>query len=167
MIHPATSGDATAVARIYNPYIAGSIVTFEEQEVSADDIAARMRAIEQALLPYLVLEEGGRVIGYSYAGKFHGRSAYRHTVEGTIYLEASARGHGHGRRLYSALLDELRKRPIHAVIGSISLPNEASVALHEKLGFKKCGHSPEIGWKLGQWIDVGYWHLMLPLARPS
>ena len=167
MIRPATTADAAAVARIYNPYIAGTIVTFEEQEVSADDIAARMRAVEQAGLPYLVLEEGARVIGYSYASRFHTRSAYRHSVESTIYLEGSARGHGHGRRLYTALLDELRKRAVHVVLGVISLPNEASVALHEKLGFQKSGHHPELGWKTGRWVDVGYWQLTLPLARPS
>ena len=167
MIRPATTADAAAVARIYNPYIAGTIVTFEEQEVSADDIAARMRVVEQASLPYLVLEDAGRVIGYSYAARWHARSAYRHSVESTIYLEASARGHGHGRRLYGALLDELRKRQIHVVVGGISLPNEASVALHEKFGFKKVAHFPELGWKLGRWIDVGHWHLTLPLERPT
>ena len=167
MIRPATSADAAAVARIYNPYIAGTIVTFEEQEVSADDIAARMRVVEAAGLPYLVLEDGGRVVGYSYAGKWHQRSAYRYSVESTIYLEASARGRGFGRRLYTALLDELRKREIHAVLGGISLPNDASVALHEKLGFKKSAHYPELGWKLGRWIDVGYWHLTLRLERPA
>ena len=167
MIRPATSADAAAVARIYNPYIAGTIVTFEEQEVSADDIAARMRVVEAAGLPYLVLEDGGRAVGYSYAAKWHQRSAYRYSVESTIYLEASARGRGFGRRLYTALLDELRKRQIHAVLGGISLPNEASVALHEKLGFKKSAHYPELGWKLGRWIDVGYWHLSLPLERPA
>jgi phosphinothricin acetyltransferase len=166
-IRPATPQDAAAVARIYNPYIAGTIITFEQQEVSADDMAARMRAIAQASLPYLVLEDAGRVIGYAYAGKWHTRAAYRHTVESTIYLEGSARGSGHGRRLYAALLDALRALPVHAVIGGISLPNESSVALHEKLGFAKVAHFPELGWKLGRWIDVGHWQLVLPIEDPA
>jgi L-amino acid N-acyltransferase YncA len=167
MIRAATPADAAAVARIYNPYIAGTFITFEEQEVGADDIAARMRTVTTASLPYLVLENAGRVIGYAYAGKWHARPAYRHTVETTIYLESAARGSGHGRRLYTALLDELRKLPVHAVIGGISLPNESSVALHEKLGFKKVAHFPELGWKLGRWIDVGHWQLVLAMKDPA
>jgi L-amino acid N-acyltransferase YncA len=166
-IRAATPADAAAVARIYNPYIAGTIITFEEQEVGADDIAARMRVVASSSLPYLVVEDAGRVIGYAYAGKWHARAAYRHTVETTIYLEAAARGSGHGRRLYTALIDELKKLPVHAIIGGISIPNESSVALHEKLGFKKVAHFSELGWKLGRWIDVGHWQLVLPMKDPA
>jgi phosphinothricin acetyltransferase len=165
-VRAATPSDAAAIARIYNPYIASSFVTFEEEEVSADDIAARMRVVAAASLPYLVLEDAGRVVGYAYAGKWHSRSAYRYSVESTIYLEGAARGRGHGRVLYTALLDELKKLPVHAVIGVISIPNEASVALHEKLGFKQVTVFKELGWKLGRWVDVGQWQLVLPLINP-
>jgi len=159
-IRPATPEDAPAVARIYNPYIRDTVITFEEVEVSADEIALRMRAVADASLPWLVLEDGGAVIGYAYASRWHARSAYRHTAESTIYLEASVCGRGHGRRLYVALFDEIRRLPIHVVVGGIALPNDPSVALHEKLGFKKVAHYAEVGRKLGRWIDVGTWQLL-------
>jgi len=167
VIRPAAPTDAAAIARIYNFYIRSSIVTFEEVEVGADDIAARMDTVALASLPYLVMEEESGIVGYAYAGKFHARSAYRHTVESTIYLDYGARGAGRGRILYKSLLAALRKRPVHAVIAGISLPNPASVALHEKLGFVKVGHYAEVGRKLGCWIDVGHWQLSWPLASPS
>ena len=159
-IRPATIDDAPAVAGIYNPYIRDTVITFEEVEVSVEEIASRMRAVADAALPWLVIAHGGSVIGYAYASRWHARSAYRHTAESTIYLEASMRGRGHGRRLYSALLDEIRRLPIHVVVGGIALPNDASVALHEKLGFKKVAHYAEVGRKLNRWIDVGTWQLL-------
>jgi L-amino acid N-acyltransferase YncA len=167
MIREAVPADGPAIARIYNFYIRTSIITFEEVEIGADDIAARMATVTAAALPYLVMEEDGRIVGYAYAGKFHARSAYRHTVESTIYLDHEARGAGRGRILYKELLGELRKCPVHAVIAGVSLPNEASIALHEELGFVKVGHHPELGWKLGRWIDVGYWQLTWLMENPS
>lgn len=167
MIRAATKADAAAVARIYNAYVRDSIITFEEVEVTSDEIGTRMANIDAASMPYLVMEEDERIVGYAYAGKFHARSAYRHTAESTIYLDRDACGLGRGRILYMALLDELRKRRAHAVIAGISLPNPASVALHEKLGFVKVAHYPEIGWKFGRWIDVGHWQLTWPLENPS
>ena len=159
-IRPATSDDAPAVARIYNPYIRDTVITFEEIEVTAEEIAARMRAVADASLPWLVLEDAGAVIGYAYASRWHARSAYRHTAESTIYLESTVRGLGHGRRLYTALLEQIRRLPIHVVVGGIALPNDVSVALHEKLGFKKVAHYPEVGRKFDRWIDVGTWQLL-------
>lgn len=158
-VRPATLDDAAAVVGIYNPYIRDTVITFEEVEVSAEEIASRMRAVADASLPWLVLEHAGAVIGYAYASRWHARSAYRHTAESTIYLESSVRGRGHGRRLYTALLDEIRRLPIHVVVGGIALPNDASVALHEKLGFKKVAHYAEVGRKFDRWIDVGTWQL--------
>ena len=159
-IRRATLEDAPAVARIYNPYIRNTVITFEEVEVSAEEIASRMRTVADASLPWLVLEDDGLVIGYAYASRWHARSAYRHTAESTIYLDSSVCGRGHGRRLYGALLDELRGLPIHVVVGGIALPNDASVALHEKMGFEKVAHYSEVGRKLGRWIDVGTWQLL-------
>ena len=160
-VRPATPADAPEVARIYNPYIRETIITFEEVEVVCEEMVSRMRAVADASLPWLVLEEDAKVIGYSYASRWHARSAYRHTAESTIYLEASACGRGHGRHLYSTLLDELRRRPIHAIVGGIALPNDASVALHERLGFRKAAHYAEVGRKFERWIDVGIWQLSL------
>ena len=160
-IRPAAIADAAAVAAIYNPYIRDTVITFEEVEVSTEEIASRMRTVAAASLPWLVLEAADAVVGYAYASKWHARSAYRHTAESTIYLAQPACGRGHGRRLYTALLDQLRRLPIHVVVGGIALPNPASVALHEKLGFNKVAHYLEVGRKFDRWIDVGTWQLSL------
>src|SRR5690606_39143142 len=99
--------------------------------------------------------------GYAYAARWKGRCAYRYSVESTIYLDLGARRGGIGTVLYAALLERLRSRGYHAVIGGIALPNDASVRLHEQLGFRKVAHFPEVGFKLGRWVDVGYWQIIL------
>jgi L-amino acid N-acyltransferase YncA len=157
MIRAATESDAQAVADIYNYYIANTVVTFEEQAISKSDILERMQKITGSSLPWLVAEDGGVVIGYTYAGKWNVRSAYRHTVETTVYLSNSSLSKGWGTRLYQALFDNLRQNSIHIAIGGITLPNAASIALHDKFGMKKVAHFKEVGYKFGQWLDVGYW----------
>lgn len=161
MIRPAIQSDAEAVARIYNHYILNTLVTFEEQTVSPLEMAGRMKAVEGASLPWLVSEQANRVVGYAYAGKWHGRSAYRHSAECTVYLDPATRGQGLGTELYEALFTFLRGKQTHTVIGVIALPNEASVALHEKFGLKKVGHFQEVGFKFNRWVDVGYWQVVL------
>lgn len=161
MIRAATAGDADAIAHIYDHYVANSIITFEEDPVSAAEIRARLQKVASAGLPWLVHEEGGVVVGYAYAGRFHERSAYRFSVETTIYLDAHHIGRGLGTALYGTLLERLREQGLHAAIGGISLPNTGSVALHEKLGFRQVAHYREVGFKLDRWIDVGYWQLLL------
>jgi phosphinothricin acetyltransferase len=161
MIRSATGRDADAIAGIYNHYIAETVVTFEEQTVTATDMIGRMDAVAAASLPWLVAEQEGEVAGYAYAGRWHSRSAYRFTVESTVYLHPQFVGCGLGTKLYEALLSELRDKPIHVVIGGIALPNAASVALHEKLGFEKAAHYREVGFKFDRWIDVGYWQKVL------
>jgi L-amino acid N-acyltransferase YncA len=161
MIRAATESDAQAIADIYNYYIANTVVAFEEQAISKNDILERMEKITGAGLPWLVAEDGGVVIGYAYAGKWNVRSAYRHTVESTVYLSNSSVAKGWGTRLYQALFDTLRHKSIHVVIGGITLPNPASVALHEKFGMKQVAHFPEVGFKFGKWLDVGYWQTEL------
>ena len=160
MIRSAALDDASAICGIYNYYIENSVITFEEQSVSPDAMQNRMQMILHSL-PWLVYEENNRVTGYAFASEWKGRCAYRHTVESTIYLEHKMKGRGIGSQLYTALLHELRKYKMHSVIGGIALPNPASVALHEKLGFKKVAQFKEVGWKFNRWIDVGYWELLL------
>lgn len=160
MIRSIRSTDAAAICGIYNPYIRDTYITFEEQPVDEETIAGRMAEILPTL-PWLVWEEQQQVLGYAYAARWRERSAYRHSVESTIYLRPDAMGRGIGSRLYGALLEELRCRPVHAVIGCISLPNAASVTLHEKLGFAKIGEFPQVGRKFDRWVDVGYWQLLL------
>jgi phosphinothricin acetyltransferase len=109
--------------------------------------------------PWLVAEVDGSLAGYAYASRWRERPAYRYTAESTIYLSQESGGHGYGSKLYNALLDELRAGGFHAVIGVITLPNPASIALHEKLGFSKVAHFSQVGYKFEHWLDVGYWQL--------
>jgi len=161
MIRPAQPSDAEAIARIYNYYILNTVITFEEQPITAQDMAQRMLQITAENLPWLVAESAGGIAGYAYASRWKDRSAYRYSVESTVYLDAEARGMGYGSQLYGALLADLRQGEVHVVIGGIALPNEASVRLHEKLGFRKVAHFKEVGYKFGRWIDVGYWELSI------
>jgi phosphinothricin acetyltransferase len=161
MLRAATVADAAAIAAIYNHYVLHTIITFEEVAVNDAEMANRITEVTGFGLPWFVWEENGRVLGYSYAGKWKLRTAFRYCVESSIYLAKDATGRGLGRKLYDALIAALRERGIHSVIGGISLPNDASVGISEKLGFKKIGHFKEVGWKFNQWIDVGYWELIL------
>lgn len=160
-IRSATDRDAAALAAIYNHYVAQTCVTFETDPVSAAEMVDRISECDDAGLPWLVSDVDGRLAGYAYASKWKGRCAYRYSVESTVYLHPDETGKGLGRQLYAALLDAIRTRSMHAVIGGIALPNEASIALHERLGFSKVAHFAEVGFKQQRWIDVGYWQLLL------
>ena len=161
MIRSAQPDDAAQVAAIYNHYVLNTTVTFEAEAVSATEMAARIAGVAAAELPWLVTEESGRILGYAYATPWRTRTAYRHSVEVSVYLHRDARGAGLGSALYEALFALLQTRSIHAVIGGIALPNDASVRLHEKLGMSKVAHFEEVGLKFDRWIDVGYWQRVL------
>ncbi len=161
VIRDVKTEDAGAIARIYNPYILNSVITFEDIPVSEEIIAGRIEAEIAAGYPYLVLEAAQMVVGYAYAGVWRTRAAYRHTVESTVYLDQGLIGKGYGTLLYKALIGELRKKEFHVVLGGITLPNPASVALHEKMGFKKVAHFTEVGYKFNRWLDVGFWQLTI------
>jgi phosphinothricin acetyltransferase len=158
---PAQPIDGAVLARIYNHYIRNSVITFEEREISSDDMAARVANVAALSLPWLVVEISGHVAGYAYANLWKERSAYRFAVESSVYLDPSMTGRGVGLALYSELLTVLKTKPVHTVIGGIALPNEASVALHERVGFVKVAHFKEVGFKHERWVDVGYWQLAL------
>ncbi len=160
MIRAATPDDASAIVAIYNHYIATTSISFEERAVTVEEMAQRVRDVTDAL-PWLVHVEDGRVTGYAYATKWRVRSAYRFSAETSVYVEQGRGGRGIGKALYTALLEELRRREIHMAIGGIAQPNPASVALHESLGFKKVAHFSEVGRKFDRWVDVGYWELKL------
>jgi L-amino acid N-acyltransferase YncA len=160
-IRPATAVDAERICSIYNHYIATTTISFEEEPVTSNDISQRIADVTAANLPYLVLVENDQLIGYAYATKWRVRAAYRHSVESSVYLDPDHAGKGAGTMLYEALLAELRQRGLHLVIAGIAQPNEASVRLHERLGFIKVAHFSEVGMKFGCWIDVGYWQLKL------
>lgn len=163
MIRAATVADAPAICQIYNHFILHSTATFEEEAIGADEMARRIDAV-LTRLPFLVAEIDGSVAGYAYATAWKPRSAYRHTVESSVYIAPGCSGMGLGTRLYQALLQALRERGVHAVLAGIVLPNEASVALHEAFGFAAVGRMREVGLKFGQWLDVGYWECLLAQA---
>ena len=160
LIRDAGPNDAETICAIYNHHVRDTIVTFEEVEITAEEMRARIASVTTTL-PWLVAEEKDVLLGYAYAAKLNDRVGYRYAVVSTIYVAAHAHKRGVGTALYRALLDNLRSRQIHAAIGLIALPNEASIAVHEKCGFKKVAHLPEVGMKFGRWIDVGYWQVLL------
>ena len=160
MIRNATNADSLVIAEIYNHYILNTVVTFEEDAITAAEMQQRITDIKSKY-PWLVYEENGVVIGYAYAGPWKARSAYRYAVESTVYLHPAHTGKGIGKQLYAKLIEGLKEIDKHSVIGGIALPNDASIKLHEQLGFKKIGQFIEVGLKFGKWVDVGYWELLL------
>ena len=161
MIRDATADDAGRICGIYNFYIENTVISFEEKSLTITEMRQRIDTVQSAGLPWLVYEEDSDICGYCYAGKWHARASYRYTVESTVYLVPEAAGQGIGTRLYAELIARLKVQGYHAVIGGIALPNDASIALHEKFGFQQVAHYRETGFKNGRWIDVGYWELLL------
>jgi L-amino acid N-acyltransferase YncA len=160
MIRPATESDAAEIAEIYNHYVRATTVTFEEIEVTPQEMAGRIGQVLSAGLPWLVHEVDGLVMGYAYATRWRERSAYRFSVESTIYLREGQAGKGLARPLYAQLLMALQEAGRHVVIGGIALPNEASIRLHEHFGFEQVAAFKAVGRKFDRWIDVGYWELV-------
>lgn len=152
--------DAPAIRGIYNYYIENTPATFEETPLSLADMEARIEGIS-ARYPYLVWEEAGEVIGYAYVNKWKERAAYLYSVEDSIYFKKGCEGRGMGKTLLSCLLDEVKKTQVHAIVAGITIPNERSIGLHEGFGFMKIAYFREIGFKMGEWLDVGYWELVL------
>ena len=164
-LRPALPDDAAAIAAIYNHYILTTTISFEEDPVDADEMARRIASVLSSNLPYLVAEIDGAVTGYAYATAWRVRAAYRGSVETSVYLRAGTYGAGTGTALYRLLLAQLAERGFHLAIAGVAQPNDASVALHEKLGFEKVAHFTEVGCKFGQFVDVGYWQLLLTPKR--
>jgi L-amino acid N-acyltransferase YncA len=156
MIRDATPDDAAAIAALYNPYVRDTVITFEFDEVSCEDMGARIAKVLGLGLPWIVAEEAERLVGFAYAAPYRPRAAYLHSVESTIYLAQDAGGRGLGKALYGVLLERLKHSDAHSAISLIALPNEASMGLHKALGFREVGVLREVGRKFDQWIDVAY-----------
>jgi phosphinothricin acetyltransferase len=162
VIRPVKTEDAAAICGIYNPYVVNTAVTFEESPVPVDQMEERIQKIS-ARYPWFVWEEAGEILGYAYLHAWHERLAYRYSAEDSIYIRESCLGRGIGKALLAGLLEKARGMDIHVIMSVITVPNERSVGLHEKFGFKKTGHFKEIGYKLGRRLDVGYWeHILNP-----
>ncbi len=161
-IRPYRDGDEVAVADIYRHYVRHTTVTFEEEPLTPQAMRDRILGYVNAGHPWLVFEDdAGTVQGYAYAGAFHHRAAYRHTMEMSVYLRDGLQRRGMGRALYTPLLDHLRQVGCHVVLGIVALPNAASEALHRSMGFEQVAHLHEVGFKFGQWIDVGFFEKRL------
>jgi L-amino acid N-acyltransferase YncA len=154
-VRAALPADAAACAAIYAPYVLETAVSFELDPPGEAEMAERI-AVATRTHAWLVLEDAGRVVGYAYGGQFHRRHAYRWACEVSVYLEMGRRRTGGGRALYEALLPRLAERGYRTAIAGMTLPNEASVALHRALGFEEVGTYRRIGHKLGRWHDVAW-----------
>ncbi|MEA3004383.1 MAG: hypothetical protein QOH81_3171 [Sphingomonadales bacterium] len=168
-LRTATPADAAAVAALYAPYVENSIVSFETE---APDAAAMRKRIEAAgdLYPWLAaIDEAGDLAGYAYASPFRPRPAYRYTVETTVYVRRGLHRRGIGSFLYRPLLAMLEAQGFTQAFGAVTLPNDASVALHERLGFVRAGTYRQVGWKQSGWWDVGLWQRSLapPMVPPT
>ena len=152
-IRLAKPSDARSLLDIYAPYVENTAITFEYEVPTIQDFAIR---IEKTLekYPYLVAEEDGVVLGYAYASTYYARAAYDWAVELSVYVSQDARGKGVGSKLYDALEDLLDQMGYVHFLACISLPNEASLALHRKRGYQQVAHFPKIGYKFNRWHDI-------------
>ena len=164
LVRDATVDDAAACARIYEPYVRDTVVSFELEPPTAAEVAARLAAAH-ARHARLVLEDDGRVVGYAYGSTFNARAAYDWTTSVSVYIEPGRRRTGAGRALYTALLDRLAARGYRTALAGIALPNDASVGLHTAMGFELVGTYRRVGWKLGRWHDVARYQR--PLGDPT
>ena len=169
-VRAATAADAAAIASIYAPYVTGTVVSFETEAPDAPEIARRM-AEGSGHYPWLVACDGetAAVLGYAYACAFRTRPAYRFSVETTVYVADGAHRRGIGTLLYRTLLPVLEAQGYAQAIAAITLPNQASVMLHERLGFRQVGAYEKVGFKFREWRTVGLWQRALcPLStRPE
>lgn len=159
-IRLATGRDAGQVAAIYAPNVTGKIISFESEPPGADEMRRRIEATLERY-PWLVCERRGRVLGYAYAGPHGSRAAYQWSVDVSVYVHGESHRMGVGRALYASLFAALALQGFYNAYAGATLPNPASVGLHESVGFRPVGIYHEVGYKLGAWHDVGWWHLPL------
>jgi L-amino acid N-acyltransferase YncA len=158
--HADPQRDGAACAAIYAPYVNASAISFEEDAPDAARMTERI-ATATRTHPWLVLDEGGRVIGFAYASQHRARAGYRWAAEVGIYVDQWHRRQGAGRRLYEALLELMRRQNLRVACAGIVLPNDASVGLNEAFGFERVGIYRDIGYKAGAWRDVLWMQLAL------
>jgi phosphinothricin acetyltransferase len=160
MIRSVHTADASAICGIYNYHVVNTAVSFEEAPVSVEEMKSRIQTVT-AQYPWFVWEETGEILAYAYINAWRDRAAYRYAAELSIYVKHGWEGRGLGRKLMTCLLGSVKKTNIRILVSGITIPNDASIALHEKLGFQKVAHFKEIGYKLETWLDVGFWELII------
>ncbi|MCX6379057.1 MAG: GNAT family N-acetyltransferase [Armatimonadetes bacterium] len=167
-VRVATKADAQGILEIYAPIVQETVISFEMEPPSIEEMEGR---IERTLVqyPWLVCVENERVLGYVYGSQFRARTAYQWSVEVTVYVHPDVHGQGVGKRLYRALFNILRQQGYVAMYAGVTLPNPASVGIHESMGFQPVGAFPLAGFKFGAWHDVGFWYMVLsePNSTPA
>ncbi len=163
-VRPATAADAAACAAIYAPYVAETAISFEAEPPTVEEMGRRIGAALEHH-DWLVLEDGGHVVGYAYGGPYKEREAYRWACEVSVYVDRGRHRTGAGRELYEALFERLTARGFTTAVAGMTLPNDASVGLHRALGFELVGTYRRIGYKDGRWHDVAW--TQRPLATPA
>lgn len=166
LVRDATAADAEACRAIYAPYVRDTVISFESEPPTEAEMAARI-AVATATHAWLVLEDDGEVVGYAYGGPFASRAAYQWACEVSVYMEPARRRSGGGRALYEALLARLAARGFHMAVAGMTLPNDASVALHRAMGFEPVGTWRRIGFKHGAWHDVAWTQRQLADGPPA
>ncbi|UKM64245.1 N-acetyltransferase family protein [Flavobacteriaceae bacterium GSB9] len=160
MIRSVHINDAKALLEIYNYYVLHSVATFDNQPLSLQVFIDKLTQIN-AEYPFLVFEYENEILGYAYGSKFRPKPAYKNTVETTVYVKQNAHGKQIGSKLYAKLLKQLKAQSFHMALGVLTLPNEASVKLHNKFNFTQVAYLKEVGFKFGKWLDVGIFELKL------
>lgn len=164
MTHPnirlAEQRDVKGILEIYTPFILDTTVTFEE---SVPDEASFWQRIQDIMaeLPFLVCEIDGRVAGYAYASGYRSRASYRWTKEVSVYIHPDFYRRKVGQALYTTLHEMVRYQGVANLLAIITMPNESSVAFHEQAGYKKCAEFSKVGYKMNQWLNVGWFELFL------
>jgi L-amino acid N-acyltransferase YncA len=166
IVRRARADDAAAFSAIYGPIVAETTISFEEVPPTEDEFRARIAAIGETW-PWLVGEADGDVLGYVYASQHRERAAYRWSVDVAAYVRADARGRGVASTLYRTLFRVLAQQGFHRAFAGITLPNDASIALHRSVGFDLVGVYPEVGYKFGAWRDTSWWQRPLRDGAPA
>lgn len=161
--HADPERDAAACAAIYAPYVERTGISFEEVTPTSAQFAELIARTSECY-PWLVLEDGADIVGYTYASRHRARAAYRWAADVGIYVAASRHRRGAGRALYEALFELMRGQGLTSACAGVTLPNHASVGLHRAMGFAHVGTYHAIGWKDGAWHDVSWWQLALAQA---
>ncbi|MCB4799733.1 GNAT family N-acetyltransferase [Neotamlana laminarinivorans] len=160
MIRPFKVEDTSQILEIYNYYVLNSTATFDLEISEFKSFQEKLIGINNNF-PFLVFEENNQILGYAYGSKFRPRPAYNDTVESTVYVKHNVHGKQIGTKLYIQLLKQLKIQQFHTVLGVLTVPNVGSVKLHENLGFKQVAELKEVGFKFGEWQNVGFWQLKL------
>lgn len=159
-IRPVHINDTQALLDIYNYYVLNSTVNFDIEPILFEAFLDKINLIKKDY-PFIVYEENNEILGYAYGSKFRPRPAYNNTVESTVYVKYTAHGKQIGSKLYAELIQLLKETSLHTVLGVLTIPNPASVKLHEKFGFTQVANLKEVGFKFDEWQNIGIWQLKL------